>query len=273
MRLEADRGTRVVLALATGGEEGEVVNSEMRGTIDPRDLPAIRQEELACSAGILGVSQVLHLGYRDSGMAGSKAGNRPDVFVRADMDAAAGAVVRVMRDVRPQVVVTFDDNGGYGHPDHIKINRVTRLAYERAGDATWYPDAGEPWLPHKLYYVVVPREMVRRARAGFEERGLRFTLGTGLTNEDDLPYFPDKEVTTVVAIGGAALRKRESIRCYRTQMQPDFFFLTAPDDVVTSALDREYFVLIRSEVKTEIPENDLFQAIPVGDTSGRGNDP
>ncbi|GAC1321893.1 MAG: mycothiol conjugate amidase Mca [Chloroflexota bacterium] len=267
IRLEADRGKRVVLIVATGGEEGEVVNPELQGTIDLHDLPAMRQQELACSVASLGVSEVIHLGYRDSGMADSESSRLPSAFSNADIDDVAGAVVRVIRVVRPQVMVTFDENGGYGHPDHIKINRATHLAYERAGDPAWYPDTGSPWQPLKLYYVVVPSELIQRAEAAFAERGIPFTLGVGLPPEDLPPGFPAERVTTVIDIGSTVFHKRESLRCYRTQMRPDFFALAAPDDVLATGLDREYFSLVRSTVQTPTPESDLFAAIAPYDTS------
>jgi mycothiol S-conjugate amidase len=96
-------------------------------------------------------------------------------------------VVALMRQYRPQVVVTFDADGGYGHLDHIMIQRATLAAYERSGNAYWYPEAGDPWQPLKLYYMVVPRSMMQDARTVFESRGLEFVMGTGLPNVGATP--------------------------------------------------------------------------------------
>ncbi|HEX6507729.1 MAG TPA: PIG-L family deacetylase [Chloroflexota bacterium] len=261
IRLEANRGTWVGLALATGGQEGTVVNPELQGRIDPAQLPAIRQQELSCSARTLGIARTWDLGYRDSGMEGSESSRRPEAFVNQDEDNAVEHVVALMRRARPQVVVTFDEHGGYGHPDHIKINRVTRQAFERSGDGVWYPEAGDPWSPVKLYYVVVPEELIRRAREAFEQHAETFSVETGLPR-DRPPLYPDEDVTTIVDISSTVLQKREALRCYRTQTPPDFFVVRASDDVAREGLNREYFVLIRSSVKTEVPEHDLFAGVP-----------
>ena len=258
IRLEADRGAWVGLAIATAGEEGEIVNPDLRGTIDLSRLPAIRQDELDCSVRTLGIARTWHLGYRDSGMEGDSG---PDAFVNADLNEAAGKVVALMRQMRPQVVATFDERGGYGHRDHITINRITRLAFERSGDSAWYPEAGAPWQPLKLYYAVAPRMLFDRLRAAFEARGEEFSMGSGLPNEEEIPFYPDEYVTTVIDITDTVLPKREALRCYATQVRPDFAPLAAPDAVALEGMNREYFTLVRSQVKTEIPEHDLFAGV------------
>lgn len=261
--LLSDRGVRVVLALATAGEEGEVVNPELRDVVNPADLPAIRQDELLCSQRTLGIAEVVQLGYRDSGMAGSTAGERSDAFIQADREEAARRVAELIRDVKPQVVCTFDPTGGYGHPDHIMVNAVTRAAFERAGDAQWYPDAGEPWQPSKLYYPVFAQESVRQARAAMEKRGGQFEFGPRpvADAEPDVLGAPDEAITTVVDISTTLDRKIAAFRCYDTQNTPQLFYYTMPGDALREAFSREYFTLARSLVDTPKPEHDLFAGL------------
>jgi len=261
--LQARRGVEVSMIVATGGEEGEVVNPDLQGRIDLHDLPAIRQQEMACSQQSLGIHEIARLGYRDSGMADSHASRGPNAFCNQDLDSVAEQVVALMRQYRPQVVVTFDPNGGYGHPDHIMIQRATLAAFERSANAYWYPEAGDPWQPLKLYYMVVPRNMIQDARAVFESRGLTFVMGTGLPDVERDPNFgyPNEDVTTMIDVRETLLRKREALRCYATQTRPDNFLLTTGDDVLLEAFGHEYFVLVRSDLKTEIPEHDLFAAL------------
>lgn len=270
LALVSERGVRTVLALATGGEEGEVVNPDLRDQVSLADLPEVRQQELECSRQWLGISEVVPLGFRDSGMAGTPANQRPGAFVRQDMDTVVGRIVEIIRGQRPQIICTFEPGGGYGHPDHIMISRATELAFDRAGDPVWYPDAGEVWQPQKLYWPVFAEDMFRRARAALEARGLPFRFGTGVDSIDQGRRIgtPDEEITTVVNILSTLDRKLNALRCYATQMQPDFFFFTSPPEVLQAALSREYFVLARTHGSFPIPEHDLFAGVEPASESG-----
>ncbi len=135
----ADEGMRTVLVVATGGEEGEI-RDPARDTPDERArLAAIRAEELRRSTEILGIEEVHFLGYRDSGMLGTPANDNPDNFLQTDRGEAVRRVVRLIREVRPDVLVTYDERGGYGHPDHVTAHEVTTAAVEAAGDPDRYP--------------------------------------------------------------------------------------------------------------------------------------
>ncbi len=150
----ADEGIRTVLVTCTGGEVGEIGDPTLA---TPDNLAEIRERELRAACEILGVAHLELLGYRDSGMVGTADNERPDAFARADLDAAAGRLVALIRRYRPQVLVTYDENGFYGHPDHVNANRITVRAFARAGDPAAYRDQGlEPWQPAKLYYTAVP---------------------------------------------------------------------------------------------------------------------
>ncbi len=157
------QGVRTVLVCCTGGEEGDVANPTMRHPGEPFHevvgeeekalLATLRPLELAKSAEIIGFHRVEMLGYRDSGMLDSPANAHPECFHMAEMDEAVGRLVKLIREERPHVLVTYnDDHSGYPHPDHVKVHEISVRAFDRAADDEWYPEFGEPWQPLKLYY-------------------------------------------------------------------------------------------------------------------------
>jgi mycothiol S-conjugate amidase len=263
--LAAKQGVDVTLVLATGGEEGEIVNPEMRGVVSLPDLPAVRQDELACSQHKLGINRIVKLEYRDSGMADSLSSRDSVAFSNQDRDDVTRRLVSVIRDLRPHVICTEPEDGGYGHPDHIALHFATVLAFERAGDPSWYPDAGEPWTPLKLYFSTWSQSMFRRLQAGYAAHGLEFRFGTGMVIIDDgtLPGRSDEEISAVIDTHATVHTKIDAMRCYKTQIMPDFFFFTAPEAVIIDVLSREYFILGASRVPTQKHESDLFEGIPL----------
>src|SRR5512143_2526060 len=158
----ASEGVSVHLVCATRGEVGEVDEAMLAGHAS---LAELRTHELECAAGILGLAGVHFLNYRDSGMSGTPANEDPGCLFQAPTADVTGQIVRLIRQLRPQVVVTFDPYGGYGHPDHIKIHQATVAAFRAAGDPAAYSRqlAGglQPWAPLKLYYHTFPRTMLR----------------------------------------------------------------------------------------------------------------
>ena len=165
----AAEGVRTVLVCCTGGEEGDLQNPALREAGQPfhgltpeqekQKLAEVRPRELAESVRIIGFSELHMLGYRDSGMAESEANNHPGCFHQADLDEATGRLVAIIRRERPQVILTYnDDQRGYPHPDHLRVHDISVLAFERAGDPAWYPEAGEPWQPSKMYYTLWSKE-------------------------------------------------------------------------------------------------------------------
>lgn len=154
----------VHLICATRGEAGTVAEKHLSGFSSVGEL---RSRELACAAQALGVSEVHFLDYRDSGMEGSPDNRHPDCLIQAPVEAVAEKITRLIRRIRPQVVVTFDETGGYFHPDHIHVHQATTLAFHAAGDATRFPhqiEAGlRPHQPQKLYYTIFPRTLVKLA--------------------------------------------------------------------------------------------------------------
>ncbi len=154
------RGARVYYACATRGEVGAADPEHLAGHASPGDM---RWAELTAAARELGLADVIHLGYRDSGMPGSADNRHPEALAAAPLDEVAGRVVQVLRDVRPQVVITFDPIGGYRHPDHIAVHHATVKAFHAAGQAAEYPERGPAWQPQKLYYAVFPKGFLKLA--------------------------------------------------------------------------------------------------------------
>lgn len=154
----ARQGCQVYLICATRGEAGKVDEEHMRGF---RSVAELREAELRCAAETLGLAGVFFLDYRDSGMPGSEDNKHPQAQINHPVEEVAGKVVKHIRSLRPDIVLTFDPIGGYRHPDHIHIHQATTLAFEKAADASFYPQAGEPFQPSALYYHVFPRWFLR----------------------------------------------------------------------------------------------------------------
>ena len=160
LALYARRGYDTYLVCATRGEVGSVDEEHLRGY---KDIADMRTAELDCAAAHLGLKDVFYLGYRDSGMPGSDDNRHPNAQVNRPVEEVAGRVVKYIRELKPDVVLTFDPIGGYKHPDHIQIHRATVLAFDRADDASFHPEAGAPFQPRALYFQVFPRRFLKWA--------------------------------------------------------------------------------------------------------------
>jgi len=172
----AKEGIHTVLVTCTGGEEGEIVDPSMVAEeVKPR-LGEVRAQELRCAVAALGIETLEMLGYRDSGMAGTPSNENPESFNMADPEEATGRLVRLIRRHRPQVLVSYDANGSYGHPDHIKAHQTTWAAFDAAGDPDRYPDAGPAWQPKKLYQCGLARAQVPTVARGGRGGGDRDAL-------------------------------------------------------------------------------------------------
>ncbi len=260
----AAEGALVTLVTCTLGEEGEILVPGLEHLASDKDdaLGTHRIEELAVACEALGVVDHRFLGgpgrWRDSGMMGTPQNDRPDVFWQADLDEATRDLVAVFREVRPQVVVTYDEKGGYGHPDHIQAHRVTVEAFEKAGHASYAPELGEPWQAERLYWTAFPKSVLQ---AGIDH--LKATGATnffGVESADDLPFGnPDDEVTTEVDARDHLDAKVAAMRAHRTQIEVDGPFFALSDNVGQKAMGMEYFVLARGEHSTgEGRETGLF---------------
>lgn len=267
-----DQGVHTVLVCATGGEEGDLQNPSLREEGQPfhgltpeqeRDkLAELRPLELAESARIIGFDDVVMLGYRDSGMLDTEANNNPLSFHMAPMDEAVERLVAIIRRTRPQVIITYnDDQTGYPHPDHVKVHDISVLAFDRAGDPSWYPNAGEPFQPLKMYYT-----MWSRARLlAIHEAMIRYR-GSSPYDEKWLNRpSQDERITTKLDVGAYLPARSGALRAHATQVDPNeswWFGLT--DDELAEAYPYEDWVLARSMVGL-VPdgevETDLFAGI------------
>jgi mycothiol conjugate amidase Mca len=272
-------GDRVICVTCTGGEEGEIVVPEMDTPANHARLAEIRAEELRAALEALGPIESRTLGYRDSGMMGTPANETAGNLWVADIDEAAGRLVRVVRELRPQVIVSYNDFGGYGHPDHIRAAQLAVLAFERAGDPTWYPehiaDGLQPWQPLKRYQIVMDFGRRQELFERLEQRGVK----TWLTPEPDeteeqrqereafLGRMQDAQgpKTTSVDVTDQIERKLDALRAHVTQIRPTDFFLALTPDEWREFAPTEDFTLSESKVGVRIPEDDLFAGLPTED--------
>src|SRR5688500_2569230 len=158
LALYSRKGYDTYLICATRGEEGSMDEEHLNGYKDKAEL---RTNELQNAAKYLGLNEVLFLGYRDSGMPGTDANKHPNAQINQPLDVVAGEVVKYIRELKPEIVITFDPIGGYKHPDHIHIHQATVLAFEKADDRSFHPEAGPPFKPRALYYQVFARGILR----------------------------------------------------------------------------------------------------------------
>ena len=160
LALYASKGYDVYYVCATRGEAGTVDEEHLKGF---KDTAEMRTAELMKAAQALGLKEVFFLGYRDSGMPGTEPNQHPDAQINAPIDEVAGRVVKYIRDLKPEVVLTFDPIGGYKHPDHIHIHKATVLAFENSDKASFHPEAGAPFKAKALYYQVFPKGLLKAA--------------------------------------------------------------------------------------------------------------
>jgi mycothiol conjugate amidase Mca len=255
----AAQGVRTVLVTCTDGAVGEISDPALA---TPETLVEVRARELDESVRILKISRLVKLCYRDSGMAGTADNQHPASFAQADLNEAVGRVVKVIRDEKPQVVVTYDENGGYGHPDHIRTHQVGVAAFHAAADAAQFPEAGAPWSATKLYYVVITQSGVERMARLIQESGIDSPWATrAAEGTADLPRFgvPDERVTTRVDVGGYTAIKRQALLAHRTQLGPEMWFLKLPEDTFAKMFATETFECVAGPFVP--PEDDLFAGL------------
>jgi mycothiol conjugate amidase Mca len=256
----AAEGVRTVLVTCTDGAVGEISDAALA---TPENLAEVRAGELDESVRILGISRLAKLGYRDSGMQGTADNQNPASFQQANLEEAVGKVVRLMREEHPDVVVTYDENGGYGHPDHIRAHQVAVAAFEAAGDPTRFPDAGAPWSPAKLYYAVIARSTFPRFMERLREAGIESPF-TEPSEEPaaERPAFgvSDDQITTRIDASQYVETKRLSLAAHRTQMGPDQFFMRIPPALFDEFFGSETFQRA-SGPGDGSPEVDLFAGL------------
>jgi N-acetyl-1-D-myo-inositol-2-amino-2-deoxy-alpha-D-glucopyranoside deacetylase len=246
-------GAAVTLLTCTLGEEGEILVPELEQlAADQADqLGGYRIWELRAAMAALGVTDIRFLGgpgrFRDSGMMGTPANEHPRAFWNADLDEAVAHAVAVVRDVRPQVVVTYDENGGYGHPDHIQAHRVAMAAVEAAADPAYRPDLGRAWTAAKVYWNCLPRSVLQQGIDAMKAAGDESFFGA-VDSADDLPFAVDDDLVTAAVDGRAyAGAKDAAMRSHPTQIQVDGPFFALSNNLGLEVLGVEYYRLVRGE--------------------------
>jgi mycothiol S-conjugate amidase len=259
----ADDGHRVLVVTLTGGERGEILNPAMDLPDVHGHIAEIRRDEMAKAAEILGVEHTW-LGFVDSGL---PKGDPPpplpeDCFALVPLEVSIAALVRVIREFRPHVMTTYDENGGYPHPDHIRCHQVSIGAYEAAGDHARFPDAGEPWDVSKLYYVHgFLRKRMQLLQDEFAKRGEEGPFGKWLAYWDPQHDPFESRVTTRVECSAYFSQRDDALRAHATQIDPNAEFFAAPLSWQQRLWPTEEFELARSRVPAVLPEDDLFAGI------------
>jgi mycothiol S-conjugate amidase len=257
----ADEGVRVVLVCATRGEEGDILNPRMDKPGIKERMAELREAELETAGDILGVDQIYHLGYRDSGMPGSDGNKRPEAFANADPDEVVGKLVEIIRRERPQVVLGYDESRGYEHPDHVRVHELGTRAFHEAGDPDKFPEAGAPWQPAKLYYFATfskQRTMILHEAAVAEKIESPYADWIKKWDDED---FADPEITTRVNVADYIERRSKALLAHATQIDPDGFWFAIPDELQKKVYPWEDYTLISSTVNASPTEEDLFEGV------------
>lgn len=257
----AAEGVEVLVVTCTGGERGDILNPAMDRPEIKADIAAVRRQEMARAREILGVQQIW-LGFEDSGFPeGDPPPPLPEgCFALQPLQVAAEPLVRAVREFRPHVMLTYDEKGGYPHPDHVMCHRVSVEAFEAAGDPDRYPGTGEPWQPLKLYYhMTFNKERIEALHAAMEKAGLESPYGDWLKRFEERPA--PWAVTTRVPCADYFETRDRALLAHATQIDPDGFWFRCPLEVQRQAWPTEDYHLARSLVDTELPENDLFAGV------------
>lgn len=260
-----DEGVDVLVATCTGGERGSILNPKLQGdTYVQEHIHEVRKKEMDEAREILGVKQAW-LGFVDSGLPeGDPLPPLPEgCFALQEVDEAAGALVRLIREFRPQVITTYDENGGYPHPDHIMTHKITMVAFEHASDTEKYPEAefGPAWQPLKVYYNQgFNRQRTLAMHQAMLDRGLESPYTEWLERWEKMKV-KERELTTFVPCGEFFEIRDKALIAHATQIDPDGGWFRVPMDIQKEVWPTEEYELAKSLVETSLPEDDLFAGI------------
>jgi mycothiol S-conjugate amidase len=254
-------GAEVLIVSCTGGERGSILNEDLVPVaMAERDLAGLRRLEMRAAQEAMGI-QHRWLGYQDSGMQ-DDGGVPKNSFADVPLEYSAEPLVRIIREFRPQVLITYDENGGYPHPDHIRCHEVSLEAFRAAADAERYPDAGPAWQIDKLYYDRIFN--LERMDAMYLELSVTEPdsdlLEPLATARDRMSEYP-KLATTHVPIGDFLEVRDEALKAHASQVSPTSSFFFWPNAMVRKAWPYEDFQLVESKVVSDMPESDLFAGV------------
>lgn len=259
----AKEGVEVLVVTCTGGERGDVLNAAAQADVDALGIAEVRRREMAEAAMILGVDHAW-LGFEDSGY--PEGDPRPPLpegcFADLPLEVASEPLVRLVRGFRPHVITTYDENGGYPHPDHIRCHEVSMEAFTKSGDPAAYPDSGEPWQPLKLYYnMAFTRDRVMTFHEALTAAGMESPYAEWL---DDWDEGEEDRVTTRVRVDDYFPVREDALRAHRTQVDPEGMWFAVPLDMQRELWPTEDYHLAISHVEAQVPEADLFAGIREG---------
>ena len=257
-----DQGAEVLVVSCTGGERGDVLNELVaRDPKSRRDLAGLRRAEMAKARDILGFEH-RWLGYEDSGLPPEGVAVPASSFAALPLEVSAEPLIRLIREFKPHVMITYNEQGGYPHPDHIRCHEISKLAWEVSGDAEAYPEAGAPWAMSKLYYESIfnPERMVRVYET-LRERDPDSPLIAQFEGMMERFMNRPTDVTTRVEVGQYFEKRDEALRAHASQVAPDSSFFFWPNALQREAWPSEDYRLAASRVATSEFETDLFQGI------------
>lgn len=263
----AAEGNEVLIVTLTGGERGDILNPAMDRPGIKERMTEVRKEEMAKAAAALGVEQTW-LGYVDSGLPeGDPLPPLPEgSFATLPVEVPTERLVALVREFRPHVMITYDEHGGYPHPDHIMCHKVSVAAFEAAGDPAAFPDAGEPWTVSKLYYThgFIRDRMVLFSEE-FEKNGQESPFAEWLSKWDPSRGDLMGRVTTQVECAEYFPQRDDALRAHATQIDPNGMFFAVPLEWQQRLLPTEEYELAQTRVTTAIPETDLFTGVSLDD--------
>ncbi|MEO7122613.1 MAG: mycothiol conjugate amidase Mca [Lacisediminihabitans sp.] len=263
-------GAEVMVVSCTGGERGDVQNEALKAwPMAERDMAGLRQLEMARARAVLDIDH-RWLGYVDSGLPENGEALPANSFAVIPLEFSAAPLVKIIRELRPQVLVTYDENGGYPHPDHIRTHELSMYASAAAADATRYPELGQPWQISKIYYDRM--FTADRFQSMYDEL---------VSSEPESPLIsrlvefrqrfaerPAQEATTSVKVGEFFERRDDALRAHASQVPPDSGFFFWPNDLQRKAWPYEDYQLAVSLVESPLPESDLFAGITDDENAG-----
>jgi len=261
------RGVRTGVVICTGGEEGEIHDPTLDPVADRPRLRAIREQELRQACALLGVAELRMLGYRDSGMAGTPANQDREAFVQADLGEATGRLVRIIRVLRPRVIVTEPPGGAYAHPDHIRCHQVSLDAFHAAGDAQAYPEAGPSWPVAKLYAVAqIDDGQWETLQPAFQAAG--FDMGGRQRGKKRARGAGPETATVALDVRPYSEIQRQALLAHRTQIPPDSLWRRLPAELYRLAFATAYCLRLHPPVAPGESEQDLFEGLDLKARTG-----
>ena len=260
-----DLGVGTTLVCCTGGEAGDILNPAMDLPEVRENIGEVRLNELKVATGVIGYDNVDLLGYHDSGMPDTETNARPDNFWNAPIEESTERLVQIIRRDRPHVILTYRDerDGGYNHPDHVRVHEISLPAFDRAGDPAWYPEAGEPWTPLKMYYAAWSRKRMQALHEKFLELGIESPFDDEWFKRWEERGDTDAEVTTQIDIRGYYEIREKALLAHATQIDPNSaFWFGLPTEVTEELHPYEDYIRAASRVDSPVPEDDIFAGVP-----------